>query len=116
MNNIHHTSNIEYRTSNIEHRTSNIEKTQAAKDFESVLLGRLLDEMKNSIGDWGFEQSSTANQIQGTFWMFLARHLADSGGIGIWKDIYKSLPDSEPVESLQADKIDGAKSQIDGII
>ena len=104
-------------------------KTQAAKDFESVLLGRLLDEMKNSIGDWGFEESTTANQIQGTFWMFLASHLANSGGLGIWKDIYKSLPAPEPVESLQAErpveslkaerqtyKIDEAKPRIDGII
>ena len=86
-------------------------KVQAAKDFESVLLGKLLDEMKNSIGDWGFEESSASKQMQGTFWLFLARHLANSGGLGLWTDIYKSLPTPE-----QNGKMDGAKPQIDGII
>ena len=105
-------------------------KEQAAKDFESVLIGKLLDEMNNSIGDWGFEESSASKQMQGTFWLFLARHLANSGGLGIWRDIYKSLPTPEPVESLssspslraegqverQTDKNNEAKPQIDGMI
>ena len=86
-------------------------KVQAAKDFESVLIGKLLDEMNNSIGDWGFEESSASKQMQGTFWLFLARHLANSGGLGIWRDIYKSLSIPE-----QTDKNNGAKPQIDGII
>jgi len=66
-------------------------KEQAAKDFESVLLGKLLDEMKNSIGDWGFEEDGTSKQIEGIFWLYLARHLADNGGLGLWKDIYQTL-------------------------
>ena len=86
-------------------------KVQAAKDFESVLIGKLLDEMNNSIGDWGFEESSASKQIQGTFCLFLARHLANNGGLGIWRDIYKSLPAPE-----QTDKNNGEKPQIDGII
>lgn len=90
---------------------SDQKKAQAAKDFESVLLGKLLDEVKNSIGKWGFEESSASQQMQGTFWMFLARHLANSGGLGLWTDIYKSLPAPE-----QTDEKDGAKLQIDGII
>jgi Rod binding domain-containing protein len=65
-------------------------KIQAAKDFESVLLGKLLDEMKNSIGDWGLEQSSAFKQTQGIFWLYLSRHLADNGGLGLWKDIYRT--------------------------
>lgn len=73
-------------------------KAKAAKDFESVLLGKLLDEMKNSIGDWGLEESAASKQIQGTFWLYLARHLANSGGLGIWTDVYKSLTASEPAE------------------
>lgn len=77
---------------------------QAAKDFESVLLGKLLDEMKNSIGNWGLEESAASKQIEGIFWLYLARHLSDNGGLGLWKDIYKTMnkPDqvNKTTESL----------------
>ena len=66
-------------------------KKQIAKDFESVLLGKLLDEMKDTIGDWGFEEDGASKQVQGIFWLYLARDLADKGGVGLWKDIYQSL-------------------------
>ncbi len=80
-------------------------KVQAAKDFESVLLGKLLDEMKNSIGDWGLEGSSASKQINGIFWLYLSRHLADNGGLGLWKDIYHSVINME-----QTDKNDAAEA------
>ena len=70
-------------------------KIQAARDFESVLLGKLLDEMKNSIGDWGLEESSASEQTQGIFWLYLSRHLADNGGLGLWKDIYRTVVNPE---------------------
>jgi Rod binding domain-containing protein len=81
-------------------------KEQAAKDFESVLLGKLLDEMKNSIGDWGFEEDGTSKQIEGIFWLYLARHLADNGGLGLWKDIYQTLtnPDQTNKTTKSLDK------------
>ncbi|MHC4692167.1 MAG: hypothetical protein ACYS67_05450 [Planctomycetota bacterium] len=66
-------------------------KEQIAKNFESILLGKLLDEMKSSIGNWGFEKSPASEQIQGIFWLYLSSHLADNGGLGMWKDIYKTL-------------------------
>ena len=70
------------------------EKEQIAKDFESLLLNKLLDEMKNTIGEWGFEKDGPSSQIQGIFWMYLARDIADNGGLGLWKDIYKTLPNN----------------------
>ena len=66
-------------------------KKQIDKDFESVLLNKMLDEMKSSIGDWGFEKDGASNQIQGIFWMYLARDVANNGGIGLWKDIHQFL-------------------------
>ena len=66
-------------------------KEQIAKDFESILLSKLLDEMKSSIGDWGFEESAASEQIQGIFWLYLGRHLANNGGLGMWKDIHETL-------------------------
>ncbi len=64
-------------------------KKQLAKDFESVLINKLLEEMKNTIGEWGFEQDEANKQIQGIFTLYLARDIANSGGFGFWKDIYQ---------------------------
>ncbi|MHC4171501.1 MAG: hypothetical protein ACYST5_00975 [Planctomycetota bacterium] len=70
-------------------------KKQVAKDFESVLLSRLLNEMKNTIGDWGFDKDGASKQIQGIFWLYMARDIANNGGLGLWKDIYKFLTDAD---------------------
>ena len=70
-------------------------KKQFAKDFESVFISKLLDEMKNTIGDWGDEKDGVSRQIDGIFWLYLARDIADNGGFGMWKDIYQFLTDSE---------------------
>jgi len=66
-------------------------KKQIAKDFESVLMSKLLDEMKNTIGYWGFDKEETSKQVQGIFWLYLARDIANNGGFGMWKDIYQFL-------------------------
>lgn len=70
-------------------------KKQFAKDFESVFINKLLDEMKNTIGDWGDEKDGASKQIDSIFWLHLARDIADNGGFGMWKDIYQFLIDSE---------------------
>ena len=61
---------------------------RAAKDFESILLHKLLQEMKNTIPESGLAGSGATKQLQGLFWSFLARDLADQGGLGLWKDLY----------------------------
>jgi Rod binding domain-containing protein len=68
---------------------------QSAKDFESVFINKLLDEMKNTIEDWGEEKDGAAQQVDGIFWLYLARDIADKGGFGMWKDIYKIVNKSE---------------------
>lgn len=62
--------------------------SEAAKDFESVLLGRLMDEMKRTIPDSGLLSSGVTKQMQDMFWMYLSQDLADKGGLGLWKDVY----------------------------
>ena len=74
---------------------SEAKKKQAARDFESVFIAKLLDEMKNTIGDWGFEKDAASRQVEGRFWLYLARDVADNGGLGMAKDIYRFLTDSE---------------------
>lgn len=76
-------------------------KKQATKDFESVLLNKLLDEMKDSIVDWGSEKDGASMQIQGIFWLYLARDIANNGGLGLWKDIYQSLTNGEHANTAQ---------------
>ena len=70
-------------------------KEQAAKDFESVFIYKLLEEMKNTIGDWGLEKDEASRQVQGIFWLYLARDIADNGGFGLWKDVYQLMADSD---------------------
>jgi len=76
--------------SRIENRES---REQIAKDFESVLLAKLVDEMKDTIGDWGFEKDGVCQQVQGIFWLYLARDIANQGGLGLWKDISEVIKD-----------------------
>ena len=75
------------------------EKEKVAKDFESLVLNQLFDQMKSTVGNWGFEKDSTTNQVEGIFWYYLAQDVADNGGLGLWKDIYKTLPDTEQENS-----------------
>ena len=70
---------------------SQAKEIQAARDFESVLITKLLDAMKSTIGDWGLERDGASEQMQGIFWLYLAQGIADAGGFGMWKDIYQSL-------------------------
>ncbi len=75
--------------------TCEAKKKQFAKDFESVFINKLLDEMKNTIINWGDEKDGASKQIDGMFWLHLARDIADNGGFGMWKDIYQFLTDSK---------------------
>jgi len=62
------------------------------KDFESVLLTKLFEEVQSSIQDSGFdEEDSGAQQVRGMFWLYLAQDVADKGGLGLWKDIYQHI-------------------------
>jgi len=85
------------RASRIEHRES---REQVAKDFESVLLYKLLEEMKNTIGDWGFDKDGVSTQVQGIFWLHLAHEIANKGGLGLWKGIYEFLTDAERMNTM----------------
>lgn len=74
---------------------SDEQKKKLARDFESVLLMRLFEQVKESIGNWGFEEDGASQQVQGLFWHFLAQDAADKGGFGLWQDIYQSFKETE---------------------
>jgi Rod binding domain-containing protein len=94
----------------LEH-VSQDKKKQIAKDFESVLLNKLFDQMKNTIGDWGFEKDGASEQVQGLFWLYLSQDVANNGGIGLWKDIYQFLTGGD-----QANAAANAQKSLDGRI
>jgi Rod binding domain-containing protein len=81
---------------------------QAAKDFESVLLGKMMEEMHNTVQDSGLLEDSGSSQIQGMFWNFLAKDVADKGGVGLWKDLYDQWTRS-PAGGAAAQGAQGAK-------
>ncbi|MBI5724432.1 MAG: rod-binding protein [Planctomycetes bacterium] len=72
-------------------RDPRIEKAEnVAKDFESVLLNKLLDSMKETIGqDDDLTGGPAVDQTYDMFFMMLAQDLARKGGLGLWKDFYK---------------------------
>jgi len=72
------------------------ERVRVAKDFESLLTTRLVEEMKNTIGDWDDQEDAASQQMQGIFWMHLAQHVGGSGGIGLWKQIVQSMNQNDP--------------------
>jgi hypothetical protein len=68
---------------------------KVAKDFESVLLTKVLDEMKNTIGNGFGEEEVGGEQIKGLFWLCLARDMGEKGGLGLWKDLNRFFKDMQ---------------------
>jgi len=80
---------------------------ELARDFEGVLLNKLMDEMQKTIPDSGLLSSPATKQMKGMFWMFLSQSLADNGGIGLAKqltqDFKKMAHIAEPTAKPTAD-------------
>ena len=86
-------------------KSADAKKTdQLAKDFESVLLTQLVDKMKDTVGQSELGEDAGADQVKGIFWLYLARDVADKGGLGLWKDLSRFFTDlqnkSTPTQSL----------------
>jgi Rod binding domain-containing protein len=71
-------------------------RVRLAKEFESILMTRLLDEMKNTVGNWDEDEDATSQQMQGIFWLHMAQHVGENGGIGLWKDILQAVNQDDP--------------------
>jgi Rod binding domain-containing protein len=72
-------------------RTRQIQET--AKQFEGLLLQQVFKQMKEATSSLEVseeedgEESGFSEQIQSMFWMFLADHVSQEGGIGLWKQM-----------------------------
>lgn len=78
---------------------------QAAKDFESVLLGKLMEEMQKTVQKSGLLDDEGADQIQSIFWMQLSQDLANKGGIGLWKQIYQQMNAQSAQDTGQMEQV-----------
>ena len=83
-----------------------LKKQELAKDFESVLLVRLFNEVKESISASSFDEDAGSDQIHGMFWSFLAEDIADKGGFGLWQDLYQHFKDLEGTDNAAGELTD----------
>ncbi len=73
-------------------------KVEAAKGFESLLIGKLVDSMKETVGESGLLEDEGSEQMTSMFWMHMSSAMSEQGGVGIWKDIYRSIYGTSPKE------------------
>jgi Rod binding domain-containing protein len=64
---------------------------EVARDFEAVLLHRLLEEMRRTIPESGLLESRITDQVQGLFWYYLAQEAADKGGLGLARELERQM-------------------------
>ena len=74
---------------------SDRKKQTLAKDFESILLTQLFNEVKESLSASSFDDDAGSDQFRGIFWSFLAEDVADKGGFGLWQDFYHHFKDMD---------------------
>ena len=67
---------------------------QVARDFESILMTKLVDAMSQTVPDSGLFDDGVTRQIKGMFWSFLAQDVGQRGGMGIWQEIYGQIRSS----------------------
>ncbi|MBP7051096.1 MAG: hypothetical protein KBE65_08785 [Phycisphaerae bacterium] len=65
------------------------QERQIGRDFESVLLTKVFEQVQASIEESSFdEEDAGAGQVRGLFWFYLAQDFADKGGFGLGNDVY----------------------------
>ncbi len=64
---------------------------QAARDFESVFIHRVMEAMRRTVPKGGLLSSGASEQMEGLFWMYLSREVAAKGGFGLWKELARRV-------------------------
>ncbi|OHB56503.1 MAG: hypothetical protein A2Y07_09275 [Planctomycetes bacterium GWF2_50_10] len=77
-------------------------KVKVAKDFESVLLNKVFEEMQNTIPESELVEDDTSKQMQGIFWMYMADDMGSRGGFGLWKEIYNQMNKEQSPAALDS--------------
>ncbi len=82
------------------------QKRKLAEDFESLLIGRLLEEMSKTSEEWGDEHDQVFGQVKGIFNLYLSQYIGSNGGFGLAKQIYESLNQIELKGNGQSETVD----------
>lgn len=64
---------------------------KVAKDFESVFLHKLMEEMSRTVSQDGLFGGADTEQIQGLFWLELSKEMANKGGLGLWRQLERQI-------------------------
>jgi flagellar protein FlgJ len=64
---------------------------RAARDFESIFLHKIMEEMRRTVPESDLLDSGMGDQVQGMFWFYLAQDMADKGGLGLWKELARQV-------------------------
>ena len=75
-------------------------KKKVAQDFESIFIHQLMETMKATIPEEESEDCA-AGQVKSMYWSFMSQAISDQGGLGLWKDIYKSMQDNADTSQVQ---------------
>ncbi len=78
---------------------------EVAKKFESILFNQMINEMKNTIGQWGEEKDGPSQQVHSLFWSQLGQNLGEKGGLGLWQDIHQNLFNGTDASSLLEESV-----------
>ena len=94
---------------NADGNLSDTNKTEKlAKDFESVLVTKLFDSMKDTVTELESqdEEDAAGGQVKGMFWMYMAQDVSEKGGFGLWKDLQRFFTDIQNPAQPPAQTID----------
>jgi len=64
---------------------------KAARDFEGILLHRVMEAMRRTVPDGGLLSSPETRQMESLFWMVLAEEVARQGGLGLGEEMARKL-------------------------
>ncbi len=64
---------------------------EAAKNFESILLTQIVQEMGNTVEDSGLLEDTGGKQVMDMFYYHLAQDISSKGGLGLWKSIARQI-------------------------
>lgn len=79
------------KTPTVGNRTDAAEIEKAAKQFESVLVTRMIEAMRSTIEESGLLESPGGQQMQDLFWHQLGEQVGQSGSIGVWKQLARQI-------------------------
>lgn len=68
---------------------------KVAKDFEGIFVRQIMDVMRKTIDESGLGEDATGKQVRDMYWMFLGEQVAQTGSLGMWKQIAADIARSQ---------------------